>query len=150
MEYGSVGMSQDNPGQVFPLSLCPGTKKILVLLSLCPGTAKILGQTFFTLFFLLFHGCPGILRDGTGQTVKIQSQPVRWQNTKIPSRSVLYHNVKIPSRKKILTLSRCPFVPRDETVLSRWLLLFKCNRNVSRQQNFKIINRSMYCVCNLS
>ena len=71
---------------------------------------------FFTLFSLLSHGCPGIFRDGTGCQNPVPACPVAtYQNpvlSHVPSQ-VLTCCRPVLSRSKILSLSRCPFVPEQ-------------------------------------
>ena len=91
---------------------------------------------FFTLFSLLSRGCPGIFRNKTGQAVKIQSEPVPWQNIKtlsmswpgfllaVPARPIMWQGLDlvtlsfVPGQWRIF----CPFFLKSCTVPFRWKL----------------------------
>ena len=129
--------SQDNPGRDVLLSLCPrsraaakipGQNYYLVVKTNVKKVKNWLKHFFFqnSIFFPLFFFCPGG-QDGTACKNPAHSVPSCLVPR--PGFDRLYRPV--PAHGKILSLSRCPFVPgqlrnlcpfvpRDKTVLYCW------------------------------
>ena len=126
----AVPLSRDKKNFLVLLSLFPGTRAAAKIVGQTPWSLDVQGQNncqrktkilksfffskflFFTLLYLLSHGCPGIFRDGTGQVVKIPTRPVPWLNIKTLSRSTSRprFQLAVPALEKMLNLSRCLFV----------------------------------------
>ena len=102
--------SRDKPGRDVLLSLCPGTKKILVRVSLCPGTragANVPGQN--EIFFFQKRDQSSCFRTSFSALPVLSSIPSQIQAVLSRPRLQLFR--PILSLGKISSLSHCPFAP---------------------------------------